>query len=114
MKRGKLGRTTSHKECMMSNLLISLIKQGKLETTETKAKCLKPLFEKIVSKTIKGGNSSMIEIISWVRDKEAFKILNRSIAPHLRDRKGGYCRLIKTGFRRGDGAPLVLVEVLSE
>lgn len=108
----KLGRTTSHKESMLANMLVSLIKSGRIETTEAKGKVLKRYFERIVSLAIEGDNASMRQVISWVRDREAFKTLLRSIVPRLRERKGGYCRLVKTGFRIGDGAPLVLVEIV--
>ncbi len=110
----KLGRTTSHKESMLANMVVSLIKSGRIETTEKKGKVLKRYFERVVSLAIKGDNASMRQVVSWVRDKEAFKMLMRSIVPRMRDRKGGYCRLIKAGFRRGDGAPLAIVEIISE
>ncbi len=110
----KLGRTTSHRDCMLSNMLVSLIKAGKIETTEAKSKVLKRHFEHTVSLAIQGDSASTREIISRVRDKEAFKTLTRNIAPRLRDRRGGYCRIIKTGYRRGDAAPLALLEILSE
>lgn len=114
MKRGKLGRTTSHKEAMLSNLLVSLIKSGAVETTESKAKNLKPLFERIISQAIEGTNATTIQVIRWVDDKEAFKTLQRSLVPRLKERKGGYCRIYKTRFRQGDGAPMARVEILSE
>ena len=114
MKRGKLGRTTSHKEALLSNLLVSLIKSGAVETTETKAKNLKPLFEKIVYQATSGTNATTIQVMRWVNDKEAFKTLNRNLVPRLRERKGGYCRIYKTGIRQGDGAPLARIEILSE
>ncbi len=108
----KLGRTTSHKESMIANMLVSLIKSGRIETTETKGKVLKKYFEKIVSLAIKGDNASLKQVIVWVRDKEAFKTLLRSIVPRFKERRGGYCRLIKSGYRIGDGAPRVIVEII--
>lgn len=108
----KLGRKTSHKESMLANMLVSLIKRGKIETTETKGKVLKRYFEQVVSLAIEGDSASMRRVVSWVRDKEAFKTLLRNIVPRMRERRGGYCRLVKTGFRVGDGAPLVLVEIV--
>ena len=108
----KLGRKTSHKENMIANMLVSLIKSGRIETTETKGKVLKRYFERIVSLAIKGDSASLRQVVSWVRDKEAFKALLRSVVPRLRERKGGYCRLIKVGYRVGDGAPVVLVEIV--
>ncbi|HOQ67145.1 MAG TPA: 50S ribosomal protein L17 [Candidatus Atribacteria bacterium] len=108
----KLGRTTAHKKSMMANLLVSLIKSGKIETTEAKGKALKRHFDRVVSLAIKGDNASLREVDSRIRDKEAFKVLIREIAPRFQDRKGGYCRLVKTGYRQGDGAPMVLVEIV--
>lgn len=108
----KLGRKTSHKKSMIANMLVSLIKSGKIETTETKGKVLKRYFERVVSLAIKGDNASMRQVVSWVRDKEAFKTLLRSIVPRFRERHGGYCRVIKMGYRVGDGAPVVLVEIV--
>lgn len=108
----KLGRKTSHKESMIANMLVSLIKSGKVETTEVKGKVLKRYFERVVSLAIQGDNASLRQVVSWIRDKEAFKVLLRSIVPRFRERKGGYCRLIKMGYRIGDGAPVVLVEVI--
>ncbi|WP_017872975.1 50S ribosomal protein L17 [Candidatus Caldatribacterium saccharofermentans] len=108
----KLGRKTSHKESMLANMIVSLIKNGRIETTEAKGKVLKRYFERVVSLAIRGDNASMRQVVSWVRDKEAFKTLLRSIVPRMKERKGGYCRLVKTGFRIGDGAPLVLVEIV--
>ena len=108
----KLGRTTAHKKSMMSNLLVSLIKNEKIQTTEAKGKALKRHFDRVVSLAIKGDNASLREVISYLRDKEAFKILLREVAPRFRERRGGYCRLVKMGYRQGDGAPLVLVEIV--
>lgn len=108
----KLGRKTSHKENMVTNMLVSLIKSGKIETTEAKGKILKKYFERVVSLAVQGDSGSMRQVVSWIRDKEAFKTLLRNIVPRMKERKGGYCRLVKTGFRFGDGAPLVLVEIV--
>lgn len=108
----KLGRKTSHKESMIANMLVSLIKSGKVKTTEVKGKVLKRYFERVVSLAIQGDSASLQQVVSWVRDKEAFKTLLRSIVPRFQERKGGYCRLVKMGHRIGDGAPVVLVEVV--
>jgi len=97
---------------MIANMLVSLIRSGRIETTETKGKVLKRYFEKIVSLAIKGDNASFRQVVAWIRDKEAFKTLLRSIAPRFKERKGGYCRLIKSGYRIGDGAPVVIVEIV--
>lgn len=111
-KTEKLGRTVAHKKSMMSNLLVSLIKSGKIQTTEAKGKALKRYFDRVVSLTLKGDNASLQEVLSYLKDKEAFKILFREIAPRFREKKGGYCRLIKMGYRQGDAAPVVLVEIV--
>ncbi len=97
---------------MVTNMLVSLIKSGKIETTEAKGKILKKYFERVVSLAVQGDSGSMRQVVSWIRDKEAFKTLLRNIVPRMKERKGGYCRLVKTGFRFGDGAPLVLVEIV--
>jgi len=97
---------------MMSNLLVSLIKSGKIQTTEAKGKALKRYFDRVVYLAIKGDNASLREVVSCLRDKEAFKVLFREIAPRFRERRGGYCRLVKMGYRQGDAAPVVLVEIV--
>lgn len=112
-RKEKLGRTSAHREALISNLLVSLIKSGKIETTEVKAKVLKRYFDRLVSLASRGDNASIRIVISWLRDKEAFKLLMRSIVPRMRDRKGGYSRVIKAGYRKGDGAPVAVVEIVS-
>ncbi|HSV32169.1 MAG TPA: 50S ribosomal protein L17 [Atribacteraceae bacterium] len=112
--RKKLGRTTSHRQSMVSNMLISFIKAGRVETTEVKSKFLKQEFEKTMSLAIRGETADYREILTRVKDREAFKMLTRKLVPRFKEKQGGYCRIIKTRQRRGDAAPMALVEILNE
>ncbi len=97
---------------MMSNLLVSLIKNEKIQTTEAKGKALKRHFDRVVSLAIKGDNASLREVISYLRDKEAFKILLREVAPRFRERRGRLLSSGEDGISPRRWRSLVLVEIV--
>ena len=119
-KKGrKLGRTASHKKALLSNLSISLIKNKRIKTTEAKAKELRTYFEPLVTKAKNAfsyKDSAPEKDVhlrrvakKFLKDKEAIKILFDEIGPKVGDRPGGYTRVLKTGFRAGDGANLAII-----
>jgi len=122
-KKGrKLGRTASHKKALLSNLSISLIKNKRIKTTEAKAKELRTYFEPLVTKAKNAfsyKDSAPEKDVhlrrvarKFLKDKEAIKILFDEIGPKVGDRPGGYTRVLKTGFRAGDGANLAIIELV--
>jgi large subunit ribosomal protein L17 len=122
-KKGrKLNRTASHKKALLSNLSISLIKNKRIKTTEAKAKELRTFFEPFVTKakdafrfkdTSPEKNVHLRRLANKsIKDKEAIKILFDEIGPKVLNRPGGYTRVLKTGFRAGDGADLAIIELV--
>ena len=116
-KKGrKLSRTASHRKAMLSNLSIGLIKAKRIKTTEAKAKELRTVIEPLVTKAknAKLYPEKSIHLrrvaASFIKDKEAVKILFDEIGEAAKDRQGGYTRILKTGFRKGDGASEAIIE----
>ena len=108
--RGKLGRNSSHRSALLANLAISLINHKKIETTYTKAKELRKFVEKLVTKAKINDLNAQREIRKVIKNKEASKILFNEISPMFSEKNGGYTRIVKTGFRKGDAAPLAVIE----
>lgn len=106
----RLGRTTSHRVAVIKNLVISLIKHGRIETTDTKAKLARRFAEKMVTFGKKGDLNSRRLAFAFLRDDEAVKKLFNEIAPKFYNRKGGYTRVLKLGTRLGDAATVSLLE----
>ncbi len=106
----RLGRTTSHRQAVIKNLVLSLIKHGRIETTETKAKVARRFAEKMVTLGKKGDLHARRLAFAFLRDDDMLKKLFTEIAPKFANRKGGYTRIIKLGTRLGDAAPVVLLE----
>jgi large subunit ribosomal protein L17 len=92
----------------------SLIKHGKITTTETKAKRLRPLAERLVTFAKRGDLHARRRVMSMITDKSVVHELFTNIAPQVADRQGGYTRITKLGFRKGDNAPLALIELVLE
>ncbi|HID94522.1 MAG TPA: 50S ribosomal protein L17 [Candidatus Latescibacteria bacterium] len=112
-KKGrKLGRTTSHRKAMLRNMVTSLIENEAITTTDAKAKELKPLAEKMISLARKGDLHSRRQALAVIRGKKTVSKLFNSIAPRYAGREGGYVRIYKLGERKGDGAPISLVELI--
>lgn len=108
--KGKLSRSSSHRSSMLANLSISLITHKKIETTYTKAKEVRKHVEKLVAIAKNNNLQAQREVQKVIRNKEASKVLFEEISPKFLERNGGYTRIVKTGFRKGDAAPLAIIE----
>ena len=105
-----LGRKSGHRKALLANMASSLIIKKRINTTEAKAKALKPYVEPLVTKAKDDSTHSRRVVFSYLKDKEATAELFRTIAPKVADRPGGYLRILHTGFRQGDGGEMVLLE----
>lgn len=112
-KGKKLGRTKSHREAMLANMAMSLFTHRVIKTTDTKAKALKPLVDRIISTAKKDTLAAKRQVARTIRQKPVFKKLFGEIVPHFADRESGFTRIVKLGVRRGDGAPISVVELLT-
>ena len=110
----KLGRTKSHREAMLANMAMSLFSHRVIKTTDAKAKALRPLVDRIISTAKKDTLASKRQVAKMVHVKEVFKKLYAEIVPQFSDRDSGFTRVVKLGVRRGDGAPVSIVELLTE
>lgn len=108
----KLGRTSSHRAAMLKNLAIAIIKQERIETTLPKAKALRAYIEKLITKARGGDFNAHRAIFAALQDKEATNKLVEIIAPKYEGRSGGYTRILKTRFRRGDAAQMAFLELV--
>lgn len=109
-KINHLGRTYSHRKAMLANMACSLIKYKRINTTVAKAKELRMYLEPLITKSKDDSTHSRRMVFSYLKQKEAITELFRVIAPKIADRPGGYLRILKTGFRVGDGADMALIE----
>jgi large subunit ribosomal protein L17 len=108
----KLGRPTAHRNLMLRNLVTSLLKEGRIETTVTRAKEARRLAEKMITLAKRGDLHARRQVLSFVTDKEVVKVLFEEIAPKYQERNGGYTKIYKLGPRRGDAAPMALLELV--
>jgi len=108
----KLGRTASHRDAMLSNMAQSLFLHRVIRTTSAKAKALTPVVDRIITIAKQNTLASKRQVAVLVHQKDVFKKLYTEILPQLTDRKSGYARVIKLGFRRGDAADMSVVELL--
>ncbi|HOD66688.1 MAG TPA: 50S ribosomal protein L17 [candidate division Zixibacteria bacterium] len=113
-KIAKLGRTKSHREAMLRNMAMSLFEHRVIKTTDAKAKALRPLVDRLITNAKKGTLASKREVARTVHQKRIFKKLFAEIVPQFEDRASGFTRVVKLGVRRGDGAALSVVELLTE
>ena len=113
-KGARLGGSASHQKIILSNLATQLFEHGRIVTTEAKAKRLRPLAEKLITKAKRGDIHSRRLVLMTVRDKGVVHTLFTEIAPGLADREGGYTRITKVGPRKGDNAPMALIELVQE
>jgi large subunit ribosomal protein L17 len=113
-KGRRLGGSPAHERLIMANLASQLFEHGRIVTTETKAKRLRPLAEKLITKAKRGDIHSRRLVLTTVRDKGVVHTLFTEIAPSLADREGGYTRITKVGPRKGDNAPMALIELVTE
>ena len=113
-KGARLGGSPAHQRLIMANLATQLFEHGRIVTTEAKAKRLRPLAEKLITKAKRGDIHSRRLVLMTVRDKGVVHTLFTEIAPGLADREGGYTRITKVGPRKGDNAPMALIELVQE
>lgn len=111
-KINHLGRQASHRRALLSNLACALITHKRINTTVAKAKALRVYIEPIITKSKVDSTHSRRIVFSSLQQKEAVSELFRDIAPKVADRPGGYTRIIKTGFRQGDGAETAMIELV--
>lgn len=108
----KLGRPTDHRKAMLRNLVTSLLKNGKIETTVTRAKETKRMTEKMITLGKRGDLHARRQALAYIFDETVVKDLFDEIAPKYADRNGGYTRILKLGPRRGDGSEMVIIELV--
>jgi len=108
----KLGRTTSHRRSLLRNMVTSLIVEERIETTVPKAKALRPIAEKMITLGKRGDLAARRQAASYVMTDEALKKLFDTIGPRFGDRNGGYTRIIRTAWQKGDGAEKAFIELL--
>lgn len=111
-KVNNLGRTASHRKSLLSNMATSLILNKKINTTVAKAKALRTYVEPLINKSKEDTTHSRRTVFSYLQNKEAIKELFGAIAPRVATRLGGYTRILKTGFRYGDGAETCMIELV--
>ena len=107
-----LGRKSGHRKALLANMATSLILNKRIETTVAKAKALKGYVEPLITKSKEDTTHSRRVVFSYLKNKEAVTELFRTVAPKIADRPGGYTRVLKTGFRQGDGADMALIELV--
>ena len=105
-----LGRKSGHRKALLANMATSLILHKRIQTTVAKAKALQVYIEPLVTKSKDDSTNSRRVVFSYLKNKEAVTELFRTIAPKIAERPGGYTRVLKTGFRQGDGAEMALIE----
>lgn len=113
-KGARLGGSPSHEKIILANLATQLFEHGKIVTTEAKAKRLRPLAEKLITKAKRGDIHSRRLVLTTVKDKGVVHTLFTEIAPQMADREGGYLRITKVGPRKGDNAPMAMIELVAE
>ena len=107
-----LGRKSGHRKALLANMATSLILNKRIQTTVAKAKALQVYVEPLITKSKDDSTHSRRVVFSYLKNKEAVTELFRTVAPKIADRPGGYTRVLKTGFRQGDGADMALIELV--
>jgi large subunit ribosomal protein L17 len=118
-KGARLGGSPAHQRLILSNLSTQLFEHGRITTTEAKARTLRPHAEKLITKAVKAHNGEnplhqRREVLKTIRDKGVVHILFTEIAPTFAERPGGYTRITKIGPRKGDNAPMAVIELVTE
>ncbi len=111
-KGPRLGGGPAHERLMLNNMATSLFKHGKIQTTETRAKRLRPVAERLITFAKRGDLASRRRVMQQILDKSVVHQLFTEIAPLVNDRQGGYTRIVKLGFRKGDNASMALIELV--
>ena len=107
-----LGRKSGHRKALLANMATSLILHKRINTTVAKAKALQGYVEPLITKSKEDSTHSRRVVFSYLKNKEAVTELFRTVAPKIAERPGGYTRVLKTGFRQGDGADMALIELV--
>jgi large subunit ribosomal protein L17 len=111
-KRGpRLGGGAAHQKALLANLASDLFRHGRIKTTEAKAKALRPYAERLITKAKQGDLHARRQVLAKLRDRDVVAYLFEEVGPRFADRNGGYTRMLKLGPRKGDNAPMVLVEL---
>ncbi|MGV0715619.1 50S ribosomal protein L17 [Mycolicibacterium sp. XJ662] len=113
-KGPRLGGSSSHQKALLANLATSLFEHGRIKTTEPKARALRPYAEKLITHAKKGTLHNRREVMKKIRDKDVVHTLFAEIGPFYADRNGGYTRIIKVEARKGDNAPMAVIELVRE
>ena len=113
-KGPRLGGSSAHQKALLANLATSLFEHGRIKTTEPKARALRPYAEKLITHAKKGSLHNRREVMKKIRDKDVVHTLFAEIGPHFAEREGGYTRIIKVEARKGDNAPMAVIELVQE
>ncbi|RFZ71471.1 50S ribosomal protein L17 [Mycobacterium liflandii] len=113
-KGPRLGGSSSHQKALLANLATSLFEHGRIKTTKPKARALRPYAEKLITHAKKGALHNRREVLKKIRDKDVVHTLFAEIGPFFADREGGYTRIIKVEPRKGDNAPMAVIELVRE
>jgi large subunit ribosomal protein L17 len=113
-KGARLGGSPAHQKLIVANLATSLFEHGRITTTEAKARVLRPVAERLITKAKKGDLHNRRQVLSTIRDKGVVHTLFTEIAPRYAERPGGYTRITKLGPRKGDNAPMAVIELVTE
>ena len=113
-KGPRIGGSPAHQRIILANLATQLFEHGKITTTETRAKRVQPLAEHLITKAKRGDLASIRVVAKTITDKDVLYTLFHEIAPALSEREGGYTRVTKLGVRKGDGAPIAQIEIITE
>ncbi len=108
----RLGGSASHQRLMLANLVACLVAAESIETTLAKAKAVRPVAERIITKAKKGGLHNLRQIMSYLNDDEIVDKLMTDVGPRYNQRKGGYTRILKLDPRKGDNAPMARIELV--
>jgi large subunit ribosomal protein L17 len=113
-KGPRFGGSPAHQRIILANLAMQLFQHGKITTTEAKAKRVQPLADRLISKAKRGDLHNRRLVLQTVRDQAVVRTLFNDIAPAVAERQGGYTRITKIGPRKGDNAPMAVIEVITE
>src|ERR1700733_5778263 len=113
-KGPRLGGSSAHQKALLANLATALFEHGRIKTTEPKARALRPYAEKLITHAKKGTLHNRREVMKKIRDKDVVHTLFAEIGPFFADRAGGYTRIIKVEARKGDNAPMAVIELVGE
>lgn len=111
-KKRTLNKKIAHRRAMFANMAVALVKHEQIKTTLPKAKELRPIFEKLVTKAKENNLHIRRQLLSFLRDEKMVEKLLTVLGPRYKERKGGYVRVLKAGFRFGDCAPMAIVELV--